>query len=59
MTSQCDCLPGCISNKYKYQLDTIQKITEKEAVQFCQDKMPHHEFQHTENSYRVLKDIDV
>ena len=59
MTSQCDCLPGCNSIKYKYQIDTIRKITEKEAVQFCKDKMPHHEYvRHTEKSYRGLKNID-
>ena len=59
MTSQCDCLPGCNSINYKYQIDTIRKITEKEAVKFCGDTMPHHEYvRHTEKDYRQLKNID-
>ena len=59
MASQCNCLPGCNSINYKYQIDTIRKITEKEAVQFCEDTMPHHEYvRHTEKAYRGLKNID-
>ena len=59
LTSQCDCLPGCDSINYKYQIDTIRKITEKEAEKFCIDRTPHHEYvRHTEKAYRELKNID-
>ena len=62
---KCDCIPGCNSIDYKYQIDSIQKFSEDEVLTFCPDRkegLEMIEMQHPHDLYDYeygLKDKDT
>ena len=36
-TEQCECLPGCNRINYKFQVDSVEKFSEKQIKTFCPD----------------------
>ena len=36
-TEQCECLPGCNRINYKFQVDSVEKFSEKQIETFCPD----------------------